>query len=234
MAIVAQAAVLALEALFTYHWGFVTVGSRKYGFPLTCAGTVAFSLEIFCCAHVIQSSTKKVSYETTDEGKSLKLLWLQKGSNHQGICHSGIAIKRHPVAQYPNDVIDPIWVSKRVDNKYTEYWMIVGVILDIGGWLLQAEGLRWMHWTASILQLGLRVAMILFRAWLRRNLNANPKITQMHDGHEVDWLSMEIGKADGWEVCRLGAIETDESSNGGQKYHEHRRKYTSPRVSLMR
>ena len=94
IAILAQAVVLMIDALFTYHLDLVTVGSQHYGFPVTCAGTMAFSLGFFCCVHVVQTATKQVRYVTTEKGKSLKLLWLQKGLGKWGNCEFGTAIER--------------------------------------------------------------------------------------------------------------------------------------------
>jgi hypothetical protein len=95
----------------------------------------------------------------------------------------------------------------------------VGVILSVTGWLMQAEGTRWMHWTAGVLQLSLTIAMIVLRARLRRSLVTNPKVHQICEGHELDWLSMHVANADTWEVSRFESDDEDDHKN-----HNHKRK----------
>ena len=78
--------------------------------------------------------------------------------------------------------------------------MQFGVIVSVVGWLAQVEGLRWMTWTAPVLQLFVPLTMLFLRSYLRRNFSWIPKITQIYGGHELDWLALEIAKADSWEL----------------------------------
>ncbi|KAH9206686.1 hypothetical protein DL95DRAFT_450718 [Leptodontidium sp. 2 PMI_412] len=70
---------------------------------------------------------------------------------------------------------------------------VTGTIVSICGFIVQFIGLRGMHWSASIAQLGAITIMTTLRTWVRRNLVALPKSQPLLSGHEMDWLAMTLG-----------------------------------------
>src|SRR5690606_31384917 len=58
--------------------------------------------------------------------------------------------------------------------------------------VVQFVGLRGMHWSASVVQLGAIAIMAVLRALVRRSLAKNPKSRALLPGYELDWLAMVL------------------------------------------
>lgn len=82
-------------------------------------------------------------------------------------------------------------------------------MVSICGYIVQFIGLRGMHWSASIAQLGATAVMTIFRAWVRRKL-ADPPISQrLLSGYELDLLAVTLG-ANRMEATWLHPSKADE------------------------
>lgn len=211
LALFLQAGVFVVEGVSTYRLGWAVEGSAHYGFPLTLSGTVLLCVGLSACSHVVESSTKKVEFIPHENRENLKLLWIQRGLIQQSMTDkNGLAIERNTAE---HETLKPIWVSKRIDAPGVAPWTHVGVILSALGWLMQVEGLRWMHWITVVLQLVLTIVMIALRSFLRRGLSGIPRVTEIHDGHELDWLAMKIAKAASLNVSKIHAFETNKEES---------------------
>jgi ankyrin repeat protein len=80
-----------------------------------------------------------------------------------------------------------------VGTKIRATITVAGVFVSVCGFVVQFTGLRGMHWSASIAQLGAIIVMTALRAWVRRNLAKNPMALPLVSGHELDWLAMTLG-----------------------------------------
>lgn len=73
---------------------------------------------------------------------------------------------------------------------------VIGTAVTLNGFILQFIGLRGMHWSTSIAQLGAVFVMVLFKAWLRRRLARPPHAKELAPGFELDWLAKTLGRND--------------------------------------
>ncbi|KAG5665468.1 hypothetical protein KAF25_009593 [Fusarium avenaceum] len=82
----------------------------------------------------------------------------------------------------------------------------LGAFLSISGYVVQFVGLRDMHWSVSIVQLGAVVFMTAARAALRRGLAVPPQARSLVQDFELEWLASIISGTDG---RRWGVPESD-------------------------
>ncbi|KAM5359181.1 hypothetical protein ACJZ2D_014679 [Fusarium nematophilum] len=75
-----------------------------------------------------------------------------------------------------------LWSSKAASSA----------IFSVLGYFVQFVGLRGMHWSVSIVQLGTVLAMTALRAWVRRGLAVAPNAQSLSPGFELDWLASTI------------------------------------------
>ncbi|RYP73985.1 hypothetical protein DL771_003296 [Monosporascus sp. 5C6A] len=83
--------------------------------------------------------------------------------------------------------------ARLLEFEVEEVMAVTGTMLGICGFIVQFIGLRGMHWSASVAQLGATIVMTVLRASIRRNLAKNPKSHPLLSGHEIDWLAMTLG-----------------------------------------
>lgn len=62
--------------------------------------------------------------------------------------------------------------------------------ITITGYIIQFVGLRALHWSATIIQLGVTLAMTCCRAWVRRGLASQPKCVPLEEGREAECLTL--------------------------------------------
>lgn len=68
----------------------------------------------------------------------------------------------------------------------------LGAIISIIGFVLQFIGLRSLHWSASVAQLGAIGIMTVVRAWIRRGLLERPYTERLIPEHVMDWVTLNI------------------------------------------
>lgn len=183
-----------------------------YAFPCTAGGTLLLVAGMIICAYVVESSTSKRTFRPA-VGKA-RLVWLQRCSN----------VSDQAFAIFPRRANDLVIATRRAEKdekewvkKLHENLCVMGALTSIGGFLLQLNGLRGMHWSASIVQLGATGIMTVLRLSVRRNLAELPKTKHLATGHELDWMAMTLG--DHTKAPWLGP----DQSEGYSK--EHKRPY---------
>ncbi|RPA83159.1 hypothetical protein BJ508DRAFT_207357, partial [Ascobolus immersus RN42] len=200
-----QAGVLVVSGLATYRFPWLKGGSEVswYAYPFTAAGTTCLCLGMFICATVIEQSTREFRWKPADTTQKLHVLWLQRELviNDQSFRSFGLFSQRtldflltsHPVhlLETPEGTMD----SKDKNAVRREYmrrlnsYTIVGTVVSLVGFVFQFVGLRAMHWSASIFQLGATLIMILVRVALRWKLTSEPNAVELMKGHELDWFA---------------------------------------------
>jgi hypothetical protein len=70
------------------------------------------------------------------------------------------------------------------------------------GFVMQFVGLRALHWSATIYQLGIMLILTIIRSLVRRGLAEDPDFYPLLDGHELAWLTLYIVGKDkqGWNA----------------------------------
>jgi len=81
-----------------------------------------------------------------------------------------------------------------MDTEFQGWITTAGVLLSVVGYVVQFVGIRAMHWSASVAQLGAIIIMAALRAWLRRNLAQSPTACPLVPEYELDWLATTLGR----------------------------------------
>jgi hypothetical protein len=206
---VLQIGVLLYSGFATYHPGLMfKKGSpvSDYAFPCVAAGTLFLVAGMLICAHVVESSTKEKRYHVKP-GWDARIVWLQKAGTVNDQTFESFAL-------FADSPRKQIIISQRARKKdpngrgetpakgeakgeekslVSELQTIVGTGTALLGFVVQFIGLRGMHWSASIAQLGAVLLMTALRAWVRRGLANPPKSQPLLPGYELDWLAMTLG-----------------------------------------
>ncbi|QGI68452.1 hypothetical protein CEK27_012423 [Fusarium fujikuroi] len=107
------------------------------------------------------------------------------------VCYLPFRIKKF---LRPNsDSRTPLFTAYSVQFSKTT----LGAFLSISGYIVQFVGLRDMHWSVSIVQLGAVVFMTAARAALRRGLAVPPRAQSLSQDFELEWLASTIAGIDG-------------------------------------
>ncbi|KAL8365070.1 hypothetical protein RB595_004064 [Gaeumannomyces hyphopodioides] len=199
---VLQLGVLVYSGFATRLLMFLKDGNpvAEYAFPCTAAGALLLVAGMLVCSHVVESSTSETKYRPKD-GMEARVVWLQRSGTVNDQAFEPFAIfppKPQPLITTSHRA-SPQKQEIRVGGlgiKVGELVTVVGVFVSISGFIVQFTGLRAMHWSASVTQLGATVLMTILRAWVRRNLAENPKALPLVPGHELDWLAMTLGGKD--------------------------------------
>ncbi|KAK1770501.1 ankyrin repeat-containing domain protein [Phialemonium atrogriseum] len=73
---------------------------------------------------------------------------------------------------------------------------VLGTMVSLCGFVVQFVGLRGMHWSASVVQLGAVLVMSVLRAWVRRGLAKPPQCERLPPGFELEWFATTLGDLD--------------------------------------
>ncbi|KAK5993578.1 Ankyrin-R [Cladobotryum mycophilum] len=172
-----------------------------YAAPMAISGTVMVVLGVLLCAHVVESSTTE-RYYTPGEGHKAYIIWLQQGSTVSDQVFKSFAI-------HPTEERAIITMSRRAQRNLQgqknagygqpstglEIKTLLGTAMGVVGFVIQFVGLRGMHWSASIAQLGGILLMAVLRSWVRRGLANQLGFEELSPKLEIDWLVLQLGKA---------------------------------------
>ncbi|KAK2740497.1 hypothetical protein FQN55_008840 [Onygenales sp. PD_40] len=209
--IAVQLGILIYFGFLTYHptLSFPKDGDpvAGYAFPCASSGTALLVTGMLICSHVVESSTKEHRYRVK-KGWQAQIVWLQRNGIVNDQSFQSYAI----FADSPRSIIT---TSQRYSKRWmggdkgfgrghtkeerdnTSYIMevkvIVGTIITICGFVVQFIGLRGMHWSASVAQLGGILLMTILRAYVRLGLAKLPKCQPLPSGYELDWLASTLG-----------------------------------------
>ncbi|KAJ3455528.1 hypothetical protein MRS44_017010 [Fusarium solani] len=186
----------------------------KYAFPCTAVGTLVLVVGMLVCAHVVESSTKEERYQA-GEGRKARLVWLQQEKTVNDQDFDSFAI-------FTKDDRTVITTSRRLGNKHATVLAFkagLGTLISLCGFIVQFTGLRGMHWSASIAQLGAVLVMTGVRAWVRRGLAKPPTCQPLHSEFELDWFAMTFGDLENAPWLHSSKVDGERHSrpwtNGG-------------------
>jgi hypothetical protein len=84
--------------------------------------------------------------------------------------------------------------SAQADPTASEVPAVIGALTSVCGFVTQFAGLRGMHWSAAIMQLGATLVMTILRIWVRRGLAERPFVQRLPPTFELDWLAEKLEK----------------------------------------
>ncbi|KAF4966368.1 hypothetical protein FSARC_5938 [Fusarium sarcochroum] len=177
---------VAFSAVATYHWKWTKGGSpvQAYGYPCFCVGTLCLIVGVMVCGHIIEGVTEESEFHVSGTGREerVKIFRFQRartvGDQHFPSC-----------AIFNAEGNETIKISRLTSKNYR--LMATGfAALAVTGYIAQFVGLRALHWSATIVQLGVTLIMTGFRAWVRRGLAEDPDVRPGFENHELAWLTL--------------------------------------------
>ncbi|KAF6818641.1 ankyrin repeat protein [Colletotrichum plurivorum] len=242
---------VVLQAGALLYFGFVTEYHtlkfekegepvQDYTMPLAVTGTVFLVLGMLLCGHVVNKAREETRWELND-GKhhAISMIWLQKRKQVSDQQFESKAI--FPEKKRNQFVISARAIGEEETSlfRWLQILSFFGVFISLAGSVCQFTGLRGMHWTASIAQLGVVALATFVRAVVRRALTHDIKQQTLMPGYELDWFVMSLSNmqtavwfppenksawerfcskvvsAFGWVSCKLEAL-FGQSDNGCQ------------------
>ncbi|KAF4857780.1 Ankyrin repeat, PH and SEC7 domain containing protein secG [Colletotrichum siamense] len=230
----------------------------SYAYPCTTVGTAILVVGMMLCAHVVESSTAEQRFQSRP-GKNLRvrMVWLQQTKTVSDQVFESFAVyatddqefittsrrsQSHEVEQFQSTKDDedskPLGaksqsnhpsISAKGASITLQVKTVLGTMTCLTGFILQFVGLRGLHWSASIAQLGAVFLMVCLKAWVRRGLATPPNAISLTPGYELDWFAKTLGKVDQapWNVERgRGASRFWDPGNLARKFDRKTRTST--------
>ncbi|KAH8126986.1 hypothetical protein FP744_10007711 [Trichoderma asperellum] len=105
---------------------------------------------------------------------------------------------------------------------------VLGTLISLIGFISQFIGMRGLHWTASLVQLGTTLAVTILRTTVRRGLRNTPASTRLKSAFELDWFALTFGNL----ATASWANFSDTSYNSSYKKHQDLRVGMSPKWEI--
>jgi ankyrin repeat protein len=161
--------VLAYSALtvLLFPNDFQKDGKRveSYALPLFLIGTISLCTGMFLCAFMIERSSRKFYYYPA---KPSKVYWLQPGGQSVGdqVFGSFLGVNEGPHDQPTNDLH---YIKSIRDRSLEGNWsiLILTISFTLIGFVAQFVGLRGLHASVTLAQMGSTLAMAIIRTCLR-------------------------------------------------------------------
>ncbi|KAJ5922197.1 hypothetical protein N7516_009900 [Penicillium verrucosum] len=174
----------AVLTVFVYpqHFQKDDKAVASYAFPLYLIGSALLFLGMFFCAFIMERSSKEFYLKAE---KPSKIYWLQPGNQDVGdqVFNAFLAVNEGPNSsmttklRYIKSIRD-----RRFDRKYLEiYSTLASTIL---GFIFQFIGLRGLHASVILAQLGSTFLMAIIRTCLRTE-RMTPDENKMKDDREL-------------------------------------------------
>jgi hypothetical protein len=182
----------------------------SYAFPMFVVGTFILTLGMFFCALTVETSSKKHDIPLPDDSR---VYWVQPGNQmvgdqvfppFVGCTKKGARFIRSVKHHSPTEIL----------NYGRELSLLSIVMLAMVGFVMQFIGLRGLHSSITMAQLGSTMIMTLIRTSLRAqrmhegdNMLENDEALVLSGGHELDWLTFSLMKIQSFRVCPIVSAE---------------------------
>ncbi|KAF3938121.1 Ankyrin-1 [Dactylella cylindrospora] len=206
-ATILQSGVIAFQILITYLYPFnesFTKNGRlaaNYACPLAVSGASLVVAGMFMCSMIVQKRSGEEEWQLQRPdfipGYRLKIAWLQRhqivtDQNFGGFCIYAPPERRKFISS-----------RFRAKSRSQNAWVISGTIISVTGFVLQFTGLRGMHYSATLAQLGATLLVSFLRVVVRRQLGNRPLLEPVPDGQELDWMARKTSGCSKWAVKPL-------------------------------
>ncbi|KAF0322511.1 ankyrin repeat protein [Colletotrichum asianum] len=195
-----QLGVLLYSGFATYYptLKFQKDGSSiaSYAYPCAATGTLVLVVGMMICAHVVESSTEEERFHPREQNMRVRMVWLQQNKTVSDQVFGSFAIYAKNDQPFITTSRRPRHKSVGQSRSTSQEETVLGTMITMTGFILQFVGLRGLHWSASIAQLGAVFLMVCLKAWVRRGLATPPEAKSLPSGYELDWFAKTLGKAD--------------------------------------
>ncbi|KAG0135860.1 hypothetical protein HOY82DRAFT_115539 [Tuber indicum] len=173
--------------------------NSEYAYPLMASGTLLLIAGMMACSHVVQASSEEDIWVSE---RSFRILWLQKGDRVNDQLFKSYALfgdkERNSLIASRRRPYTSRQTSSRAKHVLDMTLSlgtlaIAGSLVGIAGFVIQFVGIRALHWSASIAQLVVTLAMTVVRTWIRRKMSDQPQDMTLPTDDEIDFLAVKFG-----------------------------------------
>ncbi|KAL2846969.1 hypothetical protein BJY01DRAFT_247027 [Aspergillus pseudoustus] len=224
LGIVLQGGTLAYAAMTVFWYSSLFKQSGKtsdgYAFPLYLYGSISLSIGMFLCAFIIErSSTEYYSSPATPS----KIYWLQPGRQTIGDQDFGafLAVNEGPDAQLTQD-LTYIKSVRSPSAKRRGTLLVFTIFVTMLGFVLQFVGLRGLHPSVIVADIGSTLLMAVVRTCLRTKRigsdgnEFDPKDRDLfsHNQQELDCFAFRLEKVESFRLVSGLVHQTARSRSG--------------------
>ncbi|KAF5722084.1 ankyrin repeat [Fusarium mundagurra] len=176
LSILLQLFALVFPALATFFWKWEKGGSiiQGYGYPCFSVGSVCLIVGIMMCGHVIEGVTQEYELKVSGEsqGDDVKIFCYQRGRT--------VGEQHFPSCAIFNSK-STIKIS-RIGHDTKDYVLLTycSSLLAVAGYIIQFVGFRALHWSATVVQLGVTLVITGIRAWIEKTGHLNTNLASNH------------------------------------------------------
>ncbi|XHG09575.1 hypothetical protein AWENTII_012623 [Aspergillus wentii] len=216
---VLQVGVLIYSAITVYIYpdDFQKDGNAvpSYAFPLFFLGTIFLGVGMFLCAFILERSSKEYYFEPK---KPSKIYWLQPGGQNVGdqVFGAFLGVTEGYDSKTSKDLL---YIKSMRDQKrhVKDYQLLSIVTVTMVGFILQFVGLRGLHASVILAQMGCTLLMAIVRTSLRtkrvdkdeNKFSASERRLTSHYKQELDCFAFHL---EGVESFHLLSNPADEST----------------------
>ncbi|KAL2800813.1 hypothetical protein BJX66DRAFT_100209 [Aspergillus keveii] len=224
LGIVMQGGTLAYAAMTVYWYTGLFKQSEKasdsYAFPLYLYGSVTLSIGMFLCAFMIERSSTE--YRASPATPS-KIYWLQPGRQTIGDQDFGafLAVNEGPSAQLTRN-LTYVKSVRNPSSKGRGPMLIITICVTMLGFILQFVGLRGLHPSVIIADVGSTLLMAVVRTCLRtkrigsdsNNFSKADQALFSHNQQELDCFAFLLEKVESFRLVSSLVHQTARSRSG--------------------
>ncbi|KAI9927736.1 hypothetical protein MW887_002588 [Aspergillus wentii] len=187
----------------------------SYAFPLFFLGTIFLGVGMFLCAFILERSSKEYYFEPK---KPSKIYWLQPGGQNVGdqVFGAFLGVTEGYDSKTSKDLL---YIKSMRDQKrhVKDYQLLSIVTVTMVGFILQFVGLRGLHASVILAQMGCTLLMAIVRTSLRtkrvdkdeNKFSASERRLTSHYKQELDCFAFHL---EGVESFHLLSNPADEST----------------------
>jgi hypothetical protein len=189
-----QLAAMMLPGMATYYWKWEKGGNptAPYGYPCFLIGTSLVVVGVMTCGHVIEGTTAEQHFDFVSSAQGPRRM--QQIVRLQRSCTVGD--QHFPSYAIYNSPGNLTLRTSRLSQRNYSSVALIATAATVAGFIVQFIGLRALHWSATIMQLGVTLLMTGVRAYVRRGLAGNPVSHELLEGHEVACLTLGLLRRD--------------------------------------
>lgn len=186
-----QLAAMIMPGITTFYWKWEKAGRpvSSYGYPCFLIGTGLVVTGVMTCGHVIEGITAEHYFHPNKDSRMAQQR-MEQVVRLQRSCTVGD--QHFPAFAIFNSPGDLTLRMSRLSQKNYSVLAATAAATTVLGFIVQFVGLRALHWSATITQLGVTVLMTGVRAYVRRGLATNPICQDMLEGHETACLALRL------------------------------------------
>ncbi|CAE7211465.1 hypothetical protein HRS9139_09262 [Pyrenophora teres f. teres] len=196
-----QTVALVIPGIMTYHWKEEKDGGlvQDYAYPTFLVGSLALIIGIALCSHIIEAT-------------SVEHMFKLKRPNVKNVMYLQMACTMGDQTFKPYLLImghekDCIRTSRSDGYIAHESPVWFAVVICLLGFVGQFVGLRALHWSATVVQLGVTLIMTATRAWIRRGISRPPEAIPI-TSTDLDWIALKVGRA-----CQLKESQSSDTDS---------------------